>query len=479
MIEIILKVVQHLMVILIAFPIFFGVLLGLLRGSRRALLRLILIILCVVLAFVLCGPLTNKVLTEDIIQNEDTGEMISIEEMCIKMLGKDMEAIGEFTVDTIRSFFKVLTFLALLCASWFISWLIVFPICQIFVKPKQVRDSSGRLIKKKRRLLGALFGLIQGIAVALVVCIVFNGFYAIGDDVIAIYGGITEISNRTGGAETVALVEDGDSVEDGAETSSNGNSDSPNFLDSLDKIIVEYRQSIYSKLFDKIGTKPFELISKVESSDGRTVTLSGQVKALRGIVDIAEEFVKLTELDMQHIYEPDSIALVKSILTNVQNIRREMSDETKGTVDKLIATMSDAMGINLNFLSKIDIMNVENEGKALETLGRLAQEDWSTKTEAEIKESAKELIEDLGNSELLIDVLDELLGDQNLDITESLGEEMTEQIDNAFDELVADGTLTQEKVDKLRNLLGMNKQNGEYNSIPSEISMEYRYGYAM
>ena len=449
-------------VVLTAAPILFGVLLGLLRGSRRALLRLILIVLSAVIAFVLCGMVADKIVEVDVSQSvEDAEGPITLGEFVAQLLGEEMSGLGDVVLPIVQSIIKVVSFLMLFGLLWFITWLIVFPIFKIFIKPKQVRDASGRLIKKKRALFGGIFGLVQGIIVALIVCVVFNGFFMIADDVVEISDGIAEISKNLPSEEAVAYAEDGESEgESGGETVGNGGG-MGDILGGFDVkgLLAEYKTSTLAQLYNKVGAKPFDMLTQIKTADERTITLNGQLGAFKGIVNIAKEFTSFANMDMNTIYEEESIAQVKTILTNIQNIRKGMSDESKETVDKLLSTLSDAMGVNLSFLSKIDSMNVENEGKALETLGRLAQEDWSNKSEEELKEDAKELIENLGKSELLFDVLDELLGDQDLDIAESLGEEMTEQIENAFDELVADGTLTQEKVDRLRNLLGLNDQS--------------------
>ena len=447
-------------VVLTAVPILFGLLLGLLRGSRRALVRLLLVILSAVVAFALCGMVADKIVEVDVSQALEVEGPVTLAEYVAQLLGEDMAALGDVVLPIVQSLFKVISFLLLFGLLCFITWLIIFPILRIFVRPKQVRDGSGRVKKKKHPLFGGIFGLVQGVVVALVVCIVFNGFFMIAGDVIEISDGIAEISNSMPSGEPATYAEEGESgdvMEDGGSGDGLGGFNIKALLD-------EYKNSSIAKLYEKVGSTPFALLTQIKTADARTITLSGQIDGLKGIVNIAKEFLNFTKMDMETIYEKESIEQVKSILTNIQNIRKNMSDEAKEMVDKLISALSDSLGINLSFLSKIDSMNVENEGKALETLGRLAQEDWSNKTEEELKADAKELIESLGKSELLFDVLDELLGDQDLNIAESLGEEMTEQIDNAFDELVADGTLTQEKVDRLRNLLGMNNQGGESGS---------------
>ncbi|MCH5159619.1 MAG: hypothetical protein J1F66_02070 [Clostridiales bacterium] len=422
-------------------PIVFGVLLGLLRGSRRALLRLILIILSAVAAFVLCGMVTNAVVEVDISQYNGASEPMTIVDMLTQTLGEDLADLGDIIVPIAQSLIKVIMFLFLFGLFWFVTWLIVYPICKLFVKPKKVTDSEGRTRKKKHRLLGSAFGLVQGIVVALCVCIVFNGFFSIAGELVEISEGINEVSQSMSEGEPAALAEDGSSDD---------------LLSDLDlkALFEEYQGSALGQLYGKIGSKPFALLTQIKTDDGKTITLSGQIEALHGIVDIAKEFVKITELDFDNLYTDGNIKTLTDILNNIQATKDNLSEEANGTVEKILDVLGNSFGVDIK---KFYSLNFSNEAEAFNKLSQYKDTDFSALTPDEMMAAAKDIVNAVGKSELLLEVL----ADQDIDIGYGLDEAQIDEINSALDEMVANDELDAETVDKLREIFGLNYQQGE------------------
>ena len=426
---------------LTAVPIVFGILLGLLRGSRRALLRLILIVVCAVVAFIACGALTDIAIETDIAQfmPEVEGPM-TVVDWLTQQLGEDLAALGDFIVPIAQSLIKVIMFLVLFFVLWLLTWLIVYPLCKLFVKPKKAYDSRGRLIKKRHRLLGAGIGLVQGVVVAVCVCIVFNGLFAVSGDLIQAADGLSAIAEESQPAQ---------------QSEEGGQDDEFAALKEIIAMMEEYNESTFAKLYGKIGSKPFEYLSSVKVDEDKTITLSGQSKALRGLVDIAQEFLKITELDLENMTE-STVDDIMAILKNVQDIKKALPEEANDTVNSLLTTLSDTIGFNLSFVTKIDDLNIANETAALKTFVRYADQDFTTMDEDEIRQAAEDLISSIGNSDVLMDVLDEVLVDYDIDLGSMLDEELLSEIDSTLDDMVQDGTISQESVDRLRDLLGLN-----------------------
>lgn len=437
-------------VALTAAPIVFGVLLGLLRGSRRALLRLILILVSVVLAFVLCGMVAEQAMDADvsvIVQGEEV-ESMTLSEYLQKMLGEEYAEMGDIIVPIVLCLVKVITFLLMFGLFWFVSWLIVYPLCKLFVKPKKVTDSSGRTRKKKHRLLGAAFGLIQGVAVALVVCVVFNGLFVLGGQLVAIADGLNEVSQSMSDGEPAALAEEGDSE------------DTLGGLGDFIALLEEYQQSTLGQLYGKVGSKPFELLTKVKREDGTTVTLYGQMEALGGIVDIAKEFVRITGLDFENLYADGNIQTLTEILNNIQAIKDGLSEEANGTVERILDVFGNSFGIDIK---KFYSLNFSNEAEAFRKLSEYKDKDFSQMSPDEITAAAKDIVNSVGKSELLMDIL----ADQDVDVGYGLDDDQINEVNNALDEMVANDELDAEVVDRLRDIFGLNNgDSGE--SDPSE-----------
>ena len=426
---------------LTAVPIVLGVLLGLLRGSRRALLRLILIVVCIVVAVFVCGSVTNMVVEVDISGYVEGAEgTMTVTDYVAQMLGEDLQDLGDYVVPIIQSLVKIVLFLTIFFVLWFFSWLIIYPLCKLFVKPKKVLDSNGRMKKKKHRLLGGLFGLIQGVAVALCVCIVFNGLFFVGGQLMEISEGIQYINENTSEGEPSTYAEEGDSTEEGS-GSIFGDIDFKAWLE-------EYKSSSIAQIYDKVGSKPFAWLTKVETKDGRTVTLSGQMEALDGIVDIACEFIKISDLDFDNLYVEGNITTITEILNNIQSIKEGLSEEANNTVEGILDVLGKSFGIDIKRFYGI---NFATEAEAFSKLSEYKDKDFSKMTAEEIKNAAVDIVNSVGKSELLMDILEE----QDIDVGNGLSDAQIDEINNVLDEMIENKELDEEVANRLREIFGL------------------------
>lgn len=435
-------------------PIVFSVLLGLLRGSRRSLLRLILVVLCVVLAAVLCGAVANTASTIEV--TADSGEVMTLSEYMQTVMGEDMgAAMSDFMVPLIQSIFKVISFLMLFYIFRFITWAIVYPICKIFIKPKRVTDSYGNTRKKKRGLIGAVFGLVQGVVVALCLCIVVNGFFTVGNDFVVAMDTISTISSEQGGSESgepaeASEYEDEDGYYNEDDYDSDGEMSGEGMNTAEMRALFEgYNESALGKMYNAIGSKPFALLSQITKEDGTKITLTGQTEALRGLVDILKEFVGITELDFDNFYADDNISKLTTILENVQLVKDGLSEEAHTTVSGLINTLGESLGIDTDMLNKLMTADLSKEAQAFKKLEEYKNKDLSEIT----ADDAKAIVESLGNSDLMLDMLAQQGG---VDLGNGI-EDRIDKIESALDS----ADLSAEKKDKLRDIFGLSNQVGD------------------
>lgn len=429
-------------------PIVIGVLLGLMRGSRRALTRLILVILCAVAAFVMCGTLTTQATEIDISVYFDGSEPMTVVDYVTGMLGESMEAAADMIVPLALILIKIVMFLMLFLVLLFVTWLIIFPILQIFIKPKKIKNDQGKTIKKKHSLLGAAFGLLEGVAVALVLCIVFNGVLASATSIMAISDGIEEMSQQMNSGEPSTQMEEGAE----GEVPSGAGID----LSAFKALLAEYNESVLGKLYNGIGTKPFNWLAQVKTADDETVTLSGQLEALNGIIDIAKEFLQIQNVDFTDFYgngtegEETPIAKLTTILTNVENIKKGLSEEASKTVGKLLNVLGAQFNVDVDKYYKLDLAK---EAAAFSKLSEYKDANFSEMTPEQTKAAAKQIISAVVDSELIMETL------AGIDIGSGLEQDQRDQIDSVLSELVSDQTLTQDQVDKLREVFNLNGAN--------------------
>ncbi len=418
-------------------PIVFGILLGLFRGWRRSLLRFGLIIVSLILAFAFCGMMAKTILNINV-QGQTLGEYIS--EM-IKDAAQGVD-ISNLASALVESIIKIASFLLLFGLLMFLTWAVVFPICNIFVKP--YKDSEGKV--KKRRLIGAGIGAVQGLIVGFAVCIVLSGLCFQT-------GRIGEVADKL-----ADLNIGGSSVTASSEPTSSGSNEAAAMSDVL-KVFEEYKSTSTGKFYNSLSA-PFDMISRVETvgsnNETRKVTLSGTVDALDGIVKLAGKLSdvqqKVKDLDInQKLESGEEIDFkdLKDTFKELDQIKGDLSDEAKETIKDTLSAVSDSLDlpVDLDFSSlDLDELNFEQEGDTLESLFNYSQQKEEIK-----EEDAKEVVEKVLESQIVMSVLES----SDINVDEVLNEEQKDVVEDALDQLEEEGDIDQEKIDALRKLLGL------------------------
>ena len=130
-----------------------GAILGMIRGRNRSILRLIIIVASALLSLAMCNTLVDVIMGLEI-----EGETI-MESLTAEMSGS--EATAEFMTSLFSILFGLVSYIAIFGILQFVTWIIIFPICKIFVK----KDKD-----KKKVGAGALIGLAQGFIIAFATC---------------------------------------------------------------------------------------------------------------------------------------------------------------------------------------------------------------------------------------------------------------------------------------------------------------------
>ena len=419
-----------LMIVLTATPILFGFLLGLLRGSRRATLRLVLIIVSVALAVALCGLFAGKLVNMEVEADGTTTTMAEyIKTTLVENLPESMaEAISGMAISMIQSFLKVIIFLMLFGIFWFLTWAIAYPLCKLFVKKPQ----------RKHTLLGGIIGIVQGAIVALVVCIVFNGLIVQAGKVVTIADDFSDSQQQT---QALARSDDG---EDNVDYDADEGYTNDETASDYTAVISEYIESPICNVYNKIGTKPFDWLSRVKLDDeeGTTVTLSGQIDAIKGLANMAKELMGLQDLDFYNLLQEGNIEAITDLFNRLDAIKNSLSDESKATLNKLFNAVADDIGIDLGDIVITDI-EFQKEGQIFANL-------YQYNNNEEISsEEAKDIIKNIADSDIILEVLKSQDG---VDLGSQLEKEHRDAIVEEINELEQSGNYSQDKIDALRKL---------------------------
>lgn len=418
----------------------FSIIMGLARGSRRATLRLVLILLCAVVTFLLKDYVTNVLINTSLTMD---GTQMTVQEYVLSMLPEEMQKLGESVViPLVRIIVGVVVFVVLFWALKLVSWIILYPICKLFVK-KGAKKHSG---------LGGLIGIVQGVAIALCFCVPLSGLVVQVNRVIP-------MMDQLGSAETM-------SVESSEGEGSSGGEVIP---ENVKKILVEYEETTVGVFYGKTCAPLFDFICgvKIEAEDGtnRNVTLSGQIDALQAMVDIVNEFSETTEiLGSIDFSDLGSFSDLKDTFTKLDEITDDLPDEAKSTINEVISAAIDMVPVPddaedsvkdmitevKNVLKETDFTEIRfsEELEIIETLTSTID-----KGDSVTAEDISATINAVSKSELLLPVLD------GIDASLTLEEATKGKLEEVFDELPAD--TDQETVDMLKKLLGLTVSDGE------------------
>ena len=434
-------------VMLTVLPILASVLLGLLRGSRRSLLRLGLVLVSLVLAFALCGVVANALLGVDVSRFVEGDGSMTVSEYLQQILLSDIpDGVTTIALAIVQSMVKVVVFLLLFLLFRFLTWAIAYPICKIFVKPKTVHNPDGSTGKKKRRLIGSVFGLVQGVVVAACVCVVMTGLLVQTNKIVVMANDLEELA---GGMQTMSQ-DDGIRVID--EDTVNPEQPSDNPFDDVVNIISEYVDSGIGKFYNDIGAKPFNWLSTVKNANDNRVTLSGQIDAIRGVVDMAKELMNFQNINFEDLFAEGNVDAIRDIFNALQNINDNLSKESKDTIKSVIADLGDELGLPID-LSDVDFNEIDfsEEGEAFT---KLLEYRNNEKIEPD---DVEDILENIVNSSLILDVLG---SNAEVDIGSQLkandSEEYLNVIEDKIAEMETSGKYDQDKIDSLKIIFGMN-----------------------
>lgn len=106
-----------------------GALLGLFRGMRRSILRAALLVLCFVLALALCGSVSNAIVNIKISDGK------TIEELLASSFSEGGKAVTDIVIPMAQAFAKVIAFVVIFGLLQFVTWILVFPILKLVLRP--------------------------------------------------------------------------------------------------------------------------------------------------------------------------------------------------------------------------------------------------------------------------------------------------------------------------------------------------------
>ena len=394
------------MMVFTALPIVCGLLFGLLRGSRYSIARLIVVAVCLIAALLLRQPVTEWVMGLNV-----GGQ--TIEQSIVSAMPEEMSALGDTVVIFVKLLASAVLFVLLFGVTRLLTALILGPILKAIVN----RRSKGVLG-------GGLIGLVQGVLVALVICIPLSGVMTEMNSVLQ-NESLKEMQSTTAYVTTIDRFADVDpnaGETDGGGTADGGMTDgeqgNENTVAEIDiaAMLDEYSNSTLGKLYTSVGAKPFELVSSM-TVDGKKYTLPGQVDAINGGIDMIYALQRLGELG-DDILGAGSITTVNEVFSELDKVWKALPNEAKETIQNVVVALVDSADTGVD-LSKVDLTKVDfaNEGKVFDNLQRKSTElaDKDSVTLADIKD----VIDEAAKSDVILPIIAQAAGNESTAFTPS------------------------------------------------------------
>ncbi len=408
--------ITMIVLLITAVSLVIGFLLGFLRGFKRSVLRAVLVVVSLVLAVALRGTVTQIIMGLEI-----DGQ--TLQQTLVSSFGDGSlpASLQDLVVVLVEIMIGVVAFFAVFALLVFITWLIVFPICKIFVK-KGIR---------RRRLLGAVVGLLQGFVVAFAFCAPITGLVSQVDKVSAL-----ELEGKP-------------VIEIPAELG-----------------ISKYMGSAPGKLYNAIGGWFFDVLSSGKTADGKNVSIDDAVSIVVAVGDIANTVTQVED-SMNVMSNPD--ATPQQQIDAMQNLGDslvaigssvdDLSDDAKTIVNDVVSSVKDMVGGDLDpavqdVIDNFDISSIDfaaagdaNNGIAtyIEKTG-----DGFDNDEPVTQGDVNKIVNGLAGNELILSLVTQ--GDEVptlVQIEDAGHQEM-------FETAISGSSLSAEDKDALRTLFGIN-----------------------
>ena len=357
-----------------------GVLLGLLRGLKRSLLRLVLLALCFVLSLALCTAASDSIVNLKISDGK------TLEELLISGFSEGGKAVTDIVIPMVQIIAKIIAFIGLFGLLQFVTWVLVYPITKLILRPV-----LGRRVRN--RGAGALVGVLSGALVAFAIYVPMNGL-------------ICEI----GKLATVDL------------SGVSGNAgDAKQFEEIRATGITEYSGSDISKFYSSVGGAFYNSLSTVTDQKGNEVHLSTQIDALAAAAKFASKAATLKDvMNEDGTVNTANIKEFAKVLTELD----ELTPEVKQSLNAMVKSATEALGDSVpESIKNLDIEQVDfkTEGSLLVTVADVVEQEGSLENV-----DIRQVVDDLSKSTVILPALAES------NVTLPVDEETKSKVDEAI-----------------------------------------------
>ena len=422
----------------------FGALFGMIRGRNRSILRLVLVIGCGVAALLLKDMIAGIILDTEMGKEITSG--------ITEGLG-EIEALSSILAAFVRIMLGFVVYLLLFFVLQFVSWMILYPICKIFVKKDGLRkakkeaalnpqENQGKVkIKgKKKRGIGSLIGLGQGLVVAFFICAPLTGFIFQAYDVLL---PVKDLMASLDDAEESAFVEEElesvsqynatiespvvDNYSSDIGGSSSSSSDDTEALNKIIDLLGGFVESAPAKIFNSVGGWYADIVTTDKETG---ISLENITEVMKTTTTVATEITNFMDIlsgfDGDNGPDADDMRKIGNSLVKIGNAIDAMSEDGTKIMNDLLGGVKDLISDTADGDDAQKIEDLFNEikvadlklapaGNAIVALADYAEDKIMT------QDKANKIINGIAQNRFVID----LVGETEL-------EDMSDSADRVF-----------------------------------------------
>ena len=404
-----------------AISLIFGWLFGLMRGRNRAILRLCLIVLSIVIAIFARETVVG------IVMNLDLGGQ-TIPDMINEALNSGEtqlpQAIQDIVFALVEIIIGLVAFFIILLALSFVTWLIVFPICKIFVRKGA----------KKRVFAGGFVGLLQGLVIAFVVCAPLTGIIIQVDKVAGV-----QMQGK------------------------------PLFEIPAEVGTDEYIASAPGKIYDATGSWFFDIVTSTKDASGKNVSIDDTCDVVVAVAGIADSVTQLTSkvdsMTSETATPQEKVDTMKSVgdsLVEIGNSLEDLSGDAQAIVNDLVSSVKEMISggseeplppeieeLLTDF--KVEDLKLASAGHAINGIASYIEKtsDEFETTEPVTQEDVNNIVNGLADNTFIVD----LIAGEGESAPQII--EVSEENKAMFEDAVNNTTLDEEQKNTLRELFGI------------------------
>ncbi len=408
--------ITMIVLLITAVSLVLGFLLGLLRGFKRSVLRAVLVVVSLVLAVALRGTVTQIIMGLEM-----DGQTLQQTLVASFSDGSLPASLQDLVMVLVEIMIGVVAFFAVFAVLVLITWLIVFPICKIFVKKGA----------RRRRLLGGVVGIAQGVVVAFAFCAPITGLMVQVDKVSQL-----ELEGKP-------------VIEIPAELG-----------------VSEYLESAPGKIYNSIGGWFFDVLSSGKTADGKNVSIDDAVSIVVAVGDIANTVTQVED-SMGVMSDPnatpqqqiDAMQNLGDSLVAIGNSVDALSDDAKTIVNDVVASVKDMVGADLDpavqdIIDNFDISSIDfaAAGNAINGIATYIEktDDSFNNDQPVTQEDVNKIVNGLADNELILSLVTQ--GDE----VPTLVQVEDGEHKQLFETAISGSSLSAEDKDALRTLFGIN-----------------------